>query len=285
MRTEKCMLAQAGDEKQIDQMIASGNWKFTWKYDGERGILKVGEEITLYNRSGKSINTQFPEIVEMASHLPFGVFDGEIYVSSNASNKDKPTTSGRTSVNEADAKLLARIKPATFMCFDVLEYEGRNVENEPYENRMEIISKISVKGFEPVIPIKNPKEIWTQMLSNGDEGMVAKRIGSKYAHCRSPDWIKLKTFVEDDFDVVGITSEKREVSALVLRGGLKVNCALDGASYTRLISSLVKEGTMMVCADGTLATRIKNKLTAKVKYLHKSETGLRFPILRDLEGF
>lgn len=68
------MLAQAGDEKQIDQMIASGNWQFTWKYDGERGILNVGKEITLYNRSGKSINTQFPEIVEMASHLPLGIW-------------------------------------------------------------------------------------------------------------------------------------------------------------------------------------------------------------------
>ena len=135
------MLAQAGNEKQIDQMIASGNWQFERKYDGERGILQVINgggtlsEVTLFNHKGKSINTQFPEIVEMGKHLPSGVYDGEIYVPSNSANKDKPTTSGRTSVNETDAKLLARVKPATFMCFDVLEYEGENIENKSYEER------------------------------------------------------------------------------------------------------------------------------------------------------
>ena len=115
--------------------------------------------------------------------------------------------------------------------------------------------------------------------------MVAKRVGSRYQHTRSSDWVKLKTWKEEDFEVVGITSEKREVSALVLDNGMKVNCALGGAAYAALLSDLMRSGEVMTCADGTLATRITKHYKAKVKFLHKSASGLRFPILHQLEGF
>jgi len=38
---DKCMLAQAGDEGQIDKMIASGNYHWEVKYDGERCTIEV----------------------------------------------------------------------------------------------------------------------------------------------------------------------------------------------------------------------------------------------------
>jgi len=115
--------------------------------------------------------------------------------------------------------------------------------------------------------------------------MVAKKIGSPYCHSRSSNWVKLKTWQEEDFTVVGITSEKREVSALVLDNGMKVNCSLDAASYSRLLSDLMKADTVMKCSDGTIATKLKKTYTAKVKFLYKSDTGLRFPILHGLEGY
>jgi len=287
------MLAQAGDETKIDQMIASGNWHFERKYDGERGVMQVvrgGGLLIVYlrNRQGKTINTQFPELVEMGKHLPSGIYDGEIYVPSNSANKDKPTTAGRTSVGEADAKLRARINPATFMCFDVLEFEGENIEKKNYEERKARLSEVSslgIVGFKGVMPETNPRAAWDEIRGSGDEGMVAKRRGSPYSHTRSPHWCKLKTWNEEDFDVVGITSEKREVSALVLDNGMKVNCALNGEAYAALIADLVRSGEIMKCADGTTATKLTKHYRAKVKFLNKSASGLRFPILHQLEGF
>ena len=215
------MLAQAGDEKKIDEMIKSGNWQFERKYDGERCVIQVKDVKTalaeksrcvdLFNRTEKTINTQFPELVEMAEHLPSGIYDGEIYVPSNEANKDKPTTSGRTSVNATDAKLLARVKPATYMCFDVLEYEGENIENKSYEERKEILARVDslrVLHFQGVFPIgvgcqQSPdereaeiKSAWAEIVATGNEGMVAKRVGSRYSHTRSPNWVKLKTKIE-----------------------------------------------------------------------------------------
>jgi len=162
MKTEKCMLAKAGDETKIDEMIASGNYRFEIKYDGERGLIRNdGKEVSFNARSGKDIRGQFPELTEMARNLPVGVYDGEIYVPVNSPNKDKPTTSGRTSVNDKDALLLAKVKPATFMCFDVLEYGGENVENKTYEERKEILARVesmNIDLFSAVFPEENPKE-------------------------------------------------------------------------------------------------------------------------------
>jgi len=288
MRTEKCMLAQAGDEKEIGQMIASGNWHFERKYDGERCIIEVRNDksISLFNRSGKEINSQFPELVEMAEHLPIGIYDGEIFVEANNANKDKPTTAGRTNVRESDARLLSRIKPATFMCFDVLSFEGRDIRNEPYEARKELLSRADrVRGFCGVFPEENPQAAWDEIVANGDEGLVAKMVGSRYEHTRSPNWKKMKTWQEEDFQVVGITSGKREISALVLENGMKVNCALNASQYDSLLADLVKSDSVLTCSDGTIAVKLKKTYTAKVKFLHKSETGLRFPILHELVGF
>ena len=289
MRTEACMLAQAGDEKKIDEMIASGNWNFERKYDGERCVIEVYDgNVFLWNRKGKEINTQFPEIEEMAKKLPNGIYDGELFVPSNVDNKDKPTTSGRTNVRATEARILSKVKPAIFKCFDILQYEGENLRDEPYELRKERLARVDVMkvpGFEGVFSEKNPKEIWERILSNGDEGMVAKLSGSKYENLRSHNWVKLKTWQEEDFKVVGFTSEKREVSALVLENGMKVNCALDGLQYNLLLADLVKADTMMTCSDGTMAVKLQKTYTAKVKFLHKSESGLRFPILHELEGY
>ena len=38
----------------------------------------------------------------------------------------------------------------------------------------------------------------------------------------------------------------------------------------------------MRCTDGTIGSALRNDYTVKVKYLHKSDTGLRFPILREI---
>jgi len=287
MKPEKVMLAQAGDETKLDEMIASKNWHFEVKYDGERGMLMVSDgTAVLCNRKGKDINSQFPEIEAMGSKLPSGVYDGEIYVQINASYKDKPTTSGRTSVKPTEARILAKVKPATFMCFDVLEYEGENVEGKPYEKRKEILARVDnlrIPGFQGVFPEENPKEAWQQIVLSGNEGMVAKRVGSRYEHLRSFNWLKLKTWKEEDFEVVGITSEKRDISALILNNGMKVNCSLDSEAYSRLLTDLVKTDTVLHANDGSLGFRLKKTYKAKVKYLHKSNDGLRFPILRDLE--
>jgi ATP-dependent DNA ligase len=296
MKNEKMMLAQAGDEKQIEQMIASGNWHFERKYDGERGLLRVElcngiKTVGLYNRSGKPIGDQFPELIDMALRLPFGTYDGEIYVPDNAGNKDKPTTAGRTNVRAKEARYLCKTKPARFMCFDVLVFDGKDIEAEPYEVRKEALSRadrVAIADelpFEGVYPEEDPKQAWDEIVKGGDEGMVAKRVGSPYQHLRSPDWVKLKTWKEEDFEVIGITSEKREISALVLNDGMKVNCALDADAYTRLLSDLIKTDEVLKCSDGTLAIKLKKTYKAKIKFLSKSETGLRFPILHELEGF
>jgi len=285
-RNEQVMLAMAGDETKLDEMIASGNWQFEVKFDGERGKLcKSGNKIELINRRGKDIGSQFPELIEMAKSLPDGVFDGEIYVPANEADKDKPTTGGRTNVNPKDALILSKIKPAVFKCWDVLKWEDHYVVDKTYEERKELLGRVDslhITGFDGVFPEEDPRKAWDEIVAGGNEGMVAKRVGSGYQFTRSSDWVKLKTWQENDFEVIGFTSDKREISALIVKGGLKVNCSLNAEQYGKLLGELIKGEEAIKCQDGTIGTAIKNHYTAKIKYLSKTDTGLRFPILREL---
>lgn len=309
MRTEKCMLAQAGDESKLDEMIASGNWHFERKWDGERGLLCKNDDgdVSLYNRTGKDCINLFPELLPIGMLLPKNTtLDGEIYVCANHTDKDKPTTAGRPSMSPKDAAILSHIKPASYMCFDVLHFDGKDLEQEPYEVRKECLARIdqtmiaagmtkNTHGatFDAVYPIGADEEtqeeqaaeikrMWKFIVESGNEGMVAKRVGSTYQHARSSDWLKLKTWREEDFEVIGFTSEKREISALILTGGLKVNCCLDAENYSKLLTDVIRSGDAIKCADGTIGTGISKHYKAKIKYLNKSDTGLRFPILREL---
>ena len=69
MKKETCMLAIAGDEKKIKEMVNSGRYAWEVKWDGERCIIdtritEVGDCTLLLNRNGNSMCKQFPEIKE-----------------------------------------------------------------------------------------------------------------------------------------------------------------------------------------------------------------------------
>jgi hypothetical protein len=124
-----------------------------------------------------------------------------------------------------------------------------------------------IPGFCVVESMKDGHKLWNAVLKEGEEGIVAKREDSIYEDRRSYDWLKLKTWQEDDFRVMGWTSEKREISALILDGLYKVNFAVKEAEYNRLLP-LIKANPQ--------------RYMVKVKHLGKSDTGLRFPVMRDI---
>jgi len=258
------MLLHNADELILD----APGYIYEEKYDGERACLHVDKDgdITIIARSGRNITHEFPELLK-AELPPCSVFDGEIFVPANSANRDKPTTAGRTNVKSPSmCVLLSQLKPAVFMCFDVLFFSGEKVEVKPYMERRSVLQTIPDQGvFVKVKQYENGHEVWERVLSEGGEGIVAKKRDSPYQNRRSYDWLKVKTWKEGDFKVVGYTSEKRDISALILEGGYKVNFSVDGAEYNRLLPRLKAHPEDFV---------------VKVKYFSKSEEGLRFPILR-----
>ena len=266
MSGDTMMLLHTADES----ILNSDKYIYEEKYDGERANLFVDKHgnITVIARSGRNITSEWPEFQELVLP-PSSVFDGEIIVPSNIKFRDKPSTSGRSCVKSArQCELLAKVKPAVLMCFDVRRYAYEDVESRPLSERRAILNRVQDQvSFKKIEQFSDGKALWERVVSEGGEGVVAKKKNSIYQDRRSYDWLKIKTWQEGDFKVVGYTSEKREISALELEGGYKVNFAVSDAEYARLLPKLKAN------AGGFIA---------KVKYFSKSADGLRFPVLREL---
>ena len=90
--------------------------------------------------------------------------------------------------NEASAFLFA---------FDLLELDGTDMRREPIEVRKATLASILRKS-RPGVRLNEHLEhpdgalVFAHACKMGVEGIVSKRLGSRYRSGRSPDWLKFK---------------------------------------------------------------------------------------------
>src|SRR6266853_936532 len=111
-------------------------WIWEIKLDGYRALaVKAGTAVTLFSRRRKSLNRQFPYIVEALADLPAGtVVDGEVVAIDE---------SGRPNVNllqnfRADA---SRIQ---YYIFDLLCWKDRDLTRVPLVERRALLKSVVV---------------------------------------------------------------------------------------------------------------------------------------------
>jgi bifunctional non-homologous end joining protein LigD len=74
--------------------------------------------------------------------------------------------------------------------FDLLELDGEDLRREPFETRKATLASL-VRGSTSTCPSPGILCSGTP-ASSGLEGIVSKRLGSRYRSGRSPDWLKMK---------------------------------------------------------------------------------------------
>jgi len=74
----------------VSKLPESDKWIWEVKLDGYRGLaVKSGTGVTLFSRRRKSLNRQFPYIVEALADLPEGtVVDGELVALDDSGRPD-----------------------------------------------------------------------------------------------------------------------------------------------------------------------------------------------------
>jgi len=285
------MLLESGDETKLKEMVESGRWWFEIKRDGCRANISTetvegtGNKrgYRIIGRSGEDLSSKFPELATLAKSLPKeSCITGEIFVFANAADKSKPTTSSRT--NSHDSERRAKLAPATFIGFDVTVIGGLLVASLPIEQRRDILNRLPrCENLEVVQFLKDPLAEWERIKRDGDEGLVAKLKGAPYVFKRSDMWLKLKAWRQDQFNITGYTSEKREISALALEGGFKVNFGVRGELYAHYLKAFKKTGKTFKLNDKSTAFEIEPGFTAEVRYLHRSDSGIRFPVIGKID--
>lgn len=212
------MLATAVDEPFDDK-----DWLYELKWDGYRALLTIDREgnATLVSRNGKDFTPKFPEFASLAeafSERPL-IVDGEIVVLDE---------DGRPSFQNLQERLdrFGRSTPSkyqvTFVAFDLLYGNGRDLRKEPLEKRKAALESI-LTGRGPVMYSKHVIGEGTKLFElarkRGLEGIIAKRRDALYQERRSRDWLKIKTQMRQECVIGGWTEargSRKHFGALML---------------------------------------------------------------------
>ena len=172
-----------------DKPPSGSNWIHEIKHDGYRLMARrdpVG--IRLLTRNGNDWSARFPLVVEAVNQLKVRscLIDGEVVCCDERGVAAFPVLRHRR--NEPDAFLYA---------FDLLELDGLDMRREPIETRKATLASLLRKGKPGVrlnehIAHPNGAAVFHHACRLGAEGIVSKRLGSRYRSGRSPDWLKFK---------------------------------------------------------------------------------------------
>jgi bifunctional non-homologous end joining protein LigD len=206
----KPMLATA-----VDTPFNNKEWVFEVKWDGVRAITFERNGIGRFqSRNGNDITATYPEVIEALQRSLIGinsaVLDGEIVVLDKNGRPDFQGIQRRMHVqNISEIEKLARKIPATYYLFDILYYNGKNVEQSNYLERRHLLTQ-SITPNQNIRISDYIEERGIEMLQHTKklnlEGIIAKKKISLYREgTRSRDWLKIKNMKTQDCVVVGYT--------------------------------------------------------------------------------
>lgn len=203
----KVMLASpAPDAVAIHEKLADQNGD-VWledKFDGIRAQLhKNGNNIHLFSRDLRSLDSEFPELIKAATELPDCLLDGEIIAFDEGKKLnffDLQKRLGKKQKNRDQTDLFQpREIPVRFIAFDLLAHEKESFWQKPLRERRAQLDAIDFKApFEVAnhLTAANPKEIdshFKQARARANEGLIAKDPESPYQFGRrGQSWLKLK---------------------------------------------------------------------------------------------
>ena len=174
-------------------------WLWEIKLDGYRALaVKSGTGVTLFSRRRKSLNRQFPYIMEALADLHSGTVDGEVVGIVDC---------GRPHFNLLQ-NFRAEASRIQYYIFDVLCWKDRDLTRVPMVERRKLLKSVVVirdkririaDYFEAA-----PKDLPSAVREQGLEGIIGKRKDSLYQPGkRSGAWIKYRVNRGQEFVIGG----------------------------------------------------------------------------------
>lgn len=208
--------------KRVDELPAGENWIFEPKWDGFRALVfRDGGEILIQSRDEKPLDRYFPELLEpLRSVLPARcVLDGEIVIVKN-NGLDFNALQLRLHPAATRVNLLSRETPSSFVFFDLLCRNDRDLRGEPFQARRQELESLLGAAPPPIhlTPATSDREVaadWFRRFEGaGLDGVIAKPVAGIYEPNKR---VMLKVKHERDCDcaVAGFRWHKKGDRTLV----------------------------------------------------------------------
>ncbi len=193
--------------KLADDLPTGSGFLYEPKWDGFRAIIFRGpSDVVIQSRDLRPLDRYFPELHEVfLARLPEGcVVDGEIVIATPR-GLDFDALQLRLHPAASRAARLAKETPASFVAFDLIAFEGRDLRNVPQADRRSLLERAFAASEPPIhlTPMTRDRAVASEWLSQfegaGLDGVIAKpehgiyepgkRAMIKIKHARTADCV------------------------------------------------------------------------------------------------
>jgi bifunctional non-homologous end joining protein LigD len=180
-------------------------WIFEIKFDGYRMLTRVqGKDIRLITRNGNDWTDKLRPLQEEIKRmkLPDGWYDGEIVV------HDEQGKPNFNLLQQAfDGSNRAQI---VYFIFDNPYFKGYDLRDVRLDQRRPLLEQALAERPSETVRFSSefgddPAQLVVAACRIGLEGVIGKRRDSRYVTRRSPEWIKLKCGMRQEFVIGGWT--------------------------------------------------------------------------------
>ena len=195
---------------------------FELKLDGGRNCAYLDRGLTdIVNKRAFKVKYRFPELFHIHKQVRGKcILDGEIVIFKNGVPDFEEYNRRSVLADKVRIDMACRESPATFVAYDIVYSEGREVAGLPLMERKALLHDMVIEN--ELLAVSRYVEgqgtaLFSSVHEQGLEGIVGKRKDSPYCYGeKSNDWTKVKNLLDDDYVVCGYATAEGRATSLVL---------------------------------------------------------------------
>jgi bifunctional non-homologous end joining protein LigD len=292
----------------VERPFSREGWIFELKYDGIRAMVSVaGDAVRISGRRGGDETSRYPEAQAIRAGIRArqAVVDGELVVLDADGRPSFERLQQRINVSrESDVRRVAAEHPVTFVAFDLVQLEGRDLMTTELRIRKKTLRETIIDSphvlFAAHVELDGVA-LFEEARKSGIEGIVGKRADSLYRPgMRTAEWVKVKSWRSQSCVVAGYTAGRgrrsNQLGALilaVLHGSHLVHCGQVGTGFDdKTLRDLKERLAPLIVPTCRLdktprtsepATWVKPELVCEVRFSEWTSEGmLRHPAYQRL---
>jgi ATP-dependent DNA ligase len=206
----------------LAETLPTGGFLYEPKWDGFRAIVfRSDADVFIQSRDLRPLDRYFPDLHEvLLAQLPAGcVVDGEIVIATSR-GLDFDALQLRLHPAASRVAKLAKETPASFVAFDALAVDGRDVRDQTQAERRLLLERTLTAAKPPIhlTPMTRDAAVASEWLSQfegaGLDGVIAKQEQAKYQPGKRA-MLKIKHARTADCVVAGFRWHKNGKNELV----------------------------------------------------------------------